>query len=95
MTAHGPGRDANREKFATVRSTLCASLVERDDEVDLCLTALVARKHVRPPDRPPAAGQPPVPATGRRPGDRPGGHRVPLGSQPGSIRIQRKTSSFK
>jgi MoxR-like ATPase len=35
-----------RAKFAAVRSALAASLVERDEEIDLCLTALVAREHV-------------------------------------------------
>jgi integrase len=31
-----------------------------------------------------------VPAAGRRPGNGDGCHRVPLGGQPGSIRVQRK-----
>ena len=38
--------DPLREKFAAIRAALCNALVERDDEVDLCLTALVAREHV-------------------------------------------------
>jgi MoxR-like ATPase len=33
-------------KFAAARAALCSALVERDDEVELCLTALVAREHV-------------------------------------------------
>src|SRR3954465_9663102 len=33
-------------KFATTRKELSAALIERDDEVDLVLTALVAREHV-------------------------------------------------
>jgi MoxR-like ATPase len=33
-------------KFAVVRAALAASLIERDDEIDLCLTALIAREHV-------------------------------------------------
>jgi MoxR-like ATPase len=32
-------------KFATARRELCASLIERDEEIDLVLTALVAREH--------------------------------------------------
>ena len=35
-----------REKFATTRRELSESLIERDGEVDLVLTALVAREHV-------------------------------------------------
>jgi uncharacterized protein with von Willebrand factor type A (vWA) domain len=34
------------EKFATVRRELSAALIERDEEVDLALTALVAGEHV-------------------------------------------------
>lgn len=33
-------------KFAQVRRDLAAALIEREDEIDLCLTALVAREHV-------------------------------------------------
>src|SRR4051795_5053066 len=33
-------------KFATTRKELSAELIERDDEVDLVLTALVAQEHV-------------------------------------------------
>src|SRR3954469_16387094 len=50
----------------------------------------VARRGRRAGGRP-RGGAPPVPAAGRRPGDRPGCDRVPLGGQPGGIRIQRKT----
>lgn len=39
-------RDPLRARFADVRAALSSSLVERDDEIDLCLTALVAREHV-------------------------------------------------
>ena len=35
-----------REKFAAVRSALCGSLVEREDEIDLALAALVAGEHL-------------------------------------------------
>jgi MoxR-like ATPase len=35
-----------REKFATARRELSAALIERDEEVDLVLTALVAGEHV-------------------------------------------------
>ena len=38
--------DAVRPKFAAVRSALCGSLVERDEEIELCLTALVAGEHL-------------------------------------------------
>ena len=34
------------EKFQTMRADLTAALIERDQEIDLCLTALVAREHV-------------------------------------------------
>ena len=35
-----------RAKFATARRELAAALIERDDEIDTVLTALVAREHV-------------------------------------------------
>jgi MoxR-like ATPase len=35
-----------REKFATARKELSSALIERDEEVDLVLTALVANEHV-------------------------------------------------
>ena len=35
-----------RRKFAHARRELSAALIERDDEVDLVLTALVANEHV-------------------------------------------------
>src|SRR5262245_22086396 len=35
-----------QEKFAAVRRELSAALIERDDEVDVVLTALVAQEHV-------------------------------------------------
>jgi MoxR-like ATPase len=35
-----------QEKFATTRQELAAALIERDDEVDLVLAALVAQEHV-------------------------------------------------
>ena len=34
------------KKFDATRRELCGALIERDTEVDLCLTALVAREHV-------------------------------------------------
>jgi MoxR-like ATPase len=37
---------AVREKFATARKELSAALIERDDEIDLVLTALLANEHV-------------------------------------------------
>ena len=41
-----PATDAVREKFAAARRELSAALIERDDEIDLVLTALVAGEHV-------------------------------------------------
>ena len=41
-----PDADAVRDKFAAARRDLSAALIERDDEVDLVLTALVAGEHV-------------------------------------------------
>lgn len=35
-----------REKFATTRRELSAALIERDDEINLCLTAIIAQGHV-------------------------------------------------
>src|SRR5215207_6260598 len=37
---------AVQEKFVTTRKELSAALIERSDEVDLVLTALVAQEHV-------------------------------------------------
>ena len=34
-----------QEKFATTRKELSAALIERDDEIDLVLTALIAQEH--------------------------------------------------
>src|SRR4029453_4611042 len=44
MSRPHPG--AARDKFARARTELPAALIERDQEVDLVLTALVAREHV-------------------------------------------------
>ena len=41
-----PDADAVREKFAHARGELSAALIERDDEVDAVLAALVANEHV-------------------------------------------------
>lgn len=41
-----PAPDPVRDKFATARKELSAALIERDDEVDLVLTALLAGEHV-------------------------------------------------
>ena len=38
--------DPARDRFATARAELSAALIEREDEVDLALTALVAGEHV-------------------------------------------------
>ena len=40
-----PATDILQEKFATVRKELTAALIERDEEVDVVLTALVANEH--------------------------------------------------
>jgi len=37
---------APHDKFTAMRADLTAALIERDQEIDLCLTALVAREHV-------------------------------------------------
>ena len=42
--AHAP--DAVRGKFALARQELSSALIERDDEIDLVLTALIAGEHV-------------------------------------------------
>jgi MoxR-like ATPase len=41
-----PEDDPLRHKFATTRRELSACLIERDEEVDLVLTALIAQEHV-------------------------------------------------
>ncbi len=41
-----PKPDSVREKFALARRELSAALIERDEEVDLVLTALLANEHV-------------------------------------------------
>jgi MoxR-like ATPase len=48
MKPYRPPSDGNpiREKFATARKELSSSLIERDEEVDLVLTALLANEHV-------------------------------------------------
>lgn len=38
--------DAVREKFATARRELSEALIEREEEVDLVLTALIAHEHL-------------------------------------------------
>lgn len=41
-----PSAAAARAKFAATRAEMAASLIERDDEIDLVLTALIAKEHV-------------------------------------------------
>src|SRR5436190_17135120 len=41
-----PDADPVHEKFAATRKELSSALIEREDEVDLVLTALVANEHV-------------------------------------------------
>jgi MoxR-like ATPase len=45
MKGERPDRPGARERFAQARREMSAALVERDGEVDLVLTALVAREH--------------------------------------------------
>jgi MoxR-like ATPase len=45
-TPPAPKTDAIREKFAATRKELGEALIERDDEIDLVLTALLAREHL-------------------------------------------------
>jgi len=40
-----PATDILQEKFAQVRKELTAALIERDDEIDVVLTALIANEH--------------------------------------------------
>ncbi len=46
MTDHGHRPDTARNAFVAVRTALTSALVERDDEIDLVLTALIAQEHV-------------------------------------------------
>ena len=46
MKAYRPEACPVQEKFAATRLELAATLIERDEEVDLVLTALVAQEHV-------------------------------------------------
>jgi MoxR-like ATPase len=46
MSRPGTPTTEVRDKFAATRKELFAALIERDDEVDLVLTALVAQEHV-------------------------------------------------
>jgi hypothetical protein len=46
MKAYEPEADPVQGKFMTTRKELSAALIERDDEVDVVLTALVAQEHV-------------------------------------------------
>src|SRR5947199_5423269 len=46
MKLHTPDACPVQAKFAAARKELAAALIERDEEVDLALTALIAREHV-------------------------------------------------
>ena len=46
MRLHEPKTDSLQAKFATARAELAAALIERDDEIALVLTALLAHEHV-------------------------------------------------
>jgi MoxR-like ATPase len=46
MKSHDPKPDPLQAKFAAARAELSAALIERDEEVDLALTALVANEHL-------------------------------------------------
>jgi MoxR-like ATPase len=43
---HAPSRTAVQDKFATARAELSSALIERDEEIDLTLTALLSNEHV-------------------------------------------------
>jgi MoxR-like ATPase len=43
---HAPPRTPAQDKFAAARAKLSAALIERDEEIDLALTALLANEHV-------------------------------------------------
>src|SRR4051794_6750285 len=45
MRLHRAEFDPAREKFVSARSELSTALIERDDEVDVVLTALVCQEH--------------------------------------------------
>ena len=45
MKRFTPARCPVQEKFAATRTELAAALIERDDEIDLLLTALVCQEH--------------------------------------------------
>jgi len=46
MRLHDPRPDPLRAKFADARTALMSALIEREDEIDLVLTALLAGEHV-------------------------------------------------
>jgi MoxR-like ATPase len=46
MKAHAPPTRPLQEKFAAARRELSNALIERDQEIDLVLTALLAQEHV-------------------------------------------------
>lgn len=46
MSSRIPKADSLQSKFAATRAELSAALIERDEEVDLALTALVANEHL-------------------------------------------------
>ena len=41
-----PAVDPVQDKFLATRKEMAAALIERDDEIDLALTALVAQEHL-------------------------------------------------
>lgn len=46
MRSHDPTAGTLQSKFSSTRAELSAALIERDEEVDLALTALVANEHI-------------------------------------------------
>ncbi len=46
MKLHTPAPDLLRAKLAAARAELSAALIEREEEIDLVLAALVANEHV-------------------------------------------------
>src|SRR5688572_7862090 len=82
-----PETDPVREKFAQARKELSAALIERDEEVDLVLTALVANEHVLLVG-PPGCGKPPdTPQESGVPASNPGETARPAGASPTALEV--------
>src|SRR5437588_861452 len=92
MKAFRPETCPVQAKFAATRKELSAALIERDEEVDLVLTALAAQEHVLlvgPPGTPRPLLLPPAGARLPRKGCRlPGGSAAPAGRRPAGGRTR-------